>query len=114
MKRYTYDCGESGRHLFSVEARWIEGMSSSGDHTEDARIAALRATWHATDDDLRRFLRGYGAWEDLGTADRDTLRQRVVWLGGSDIDEGERDPDMFEFIPDLPDVDAVSSEGGAR
>jgi hypothetical protein len=106
IKRYTYDCGESGRHLFSVGARWIKGMSSSGDHTENARIAALRATWHATEDQLRQFLRGYGAWEDLETADRDTLRERAIWIGGSDIDE-EKDPvEAYEHVPGLPDIDA--------
>lgn len=104
MTHYTYDCGSSGAPLFSVESRWIEGMASAGDHTEDARIAAQHATWHADDDVLRRFLEGYGAWDDLASVDRDTLRTRTIWLGGSDIDESP-DEYRFEYVEGLTSVD---------
>ena len=34
-----------------------------------------------------RYLREYGAWDDLDTADSDTLAQRVLWTACCDIAE---------------------------
>lgn len=36
---------------------------------------------------VERYLREYGAWEDLGTADMETLAHRVLWTACCDMAE---------------------------
>jgi hypothetical protein len=38
---------------------------------------------------VARYLRGYGAWDDLETADDDVLRQRLLWVVCCDFREDE-------------------------
>lgn len=40
-------------------------------------------------DDCRNMLRGYGAWEDDDLLDHDTNLQRLVWLTGCSLRQGE-------------------------
>jgi hypothetical protein len=50
-------------------------------------LSDARVFWYTDDAALRRALKGYGAWEDLDTADTDTLRSRVLWLAAGDWHE---------------------------
>ena len=71
--RGRYDCGASGSVDSAVEY-WREKLKLS-----DA-LAPVRAL-------AERYLHEFGAWDDLATADIDTLANRVLWTACCDIRE---------------------------
>ena len=68
--------------------------STPGQAADDSVAAALRdsrvADW-AADSTVRQALRGYGAWDDLDTASRETLRTRALWVAACAIREQPAD-----------------------
>ncbi len=80
-------------HLASGQfpADCIESCSASGrvdDAVEFWRIKLnLSAALEPVRDITERYLKEYGAWDDLQTADIDTLANRVLWTACCDIKE---------------------------
>lgn len=79
--------GESGRPTVSMTREQAEACSHSGACDADVAFHLDRVKWHATDAELRKMLKGYGAWDDLADADQKTLRSRMLWLAAGDIRE---------------------------
>ncbi len=95
MNTVTYRDGETGRPVVSLPREAAADCYHQG--ACDADVAhwlkqGQAVTWHATDAELRAMLKGWGAWDDLDTADTDTLRGRALWLAACDIAE---DPDSY-------------------
>lgn len=67
----------------------LEDCGASGDVSE--AVAYVRRCYVVTGDpaDCAAYLRGYGAWEDDELADHDTNLDRLVWLAGCSLHEGE-------------------------
>lgn len=91
-KLIQYFDGESGHPTCSMTMDQARECSHAG--PVDAEVAANldKVTWHATDDQIRKYLKGYGAWSDLLTAGRETLRSRMLWVAACDIAEN---PDIY-------------------
>ncbi len=84
-----YD-GDSGKHLLSMTPAAASDCSTPG-QAADASCKYWRdkVRWIADDQTLRDSLRGYGAWDDLQTADLDTIKDRVLWCAACDWRENE-------------------------
>lgn len=67
------DCSHSGACDSDVEY-WVNKL-----HFTEA-IEAVREL-------AVRHLREYGAWDDLDTADTETLAQRILWIAAGDVKE---------------------------
>jgi hypothetical protein len=91
---YTYCDGESGRELVRMPESVAFGCSGSGsqDANVDQAIAGGSVEWLGSPDDMRRHLKGYGAWDADELADDAANRERVLWLGACDISEN---PEMY-------------------
>ena len=90
-KTRTYCDGLSGAEIVTMPQACAEECSSQG--ACDAAVARWidRVTWHADDNGLRRSLRECGAWDDLATADTETLRERALWVAACDLRENDRE-----------------------
>lgn len=67
----------------------LRGCGGSG--AQDANVAAFRRDFEVVGDEdtCRRYLRGYGAWEDDELQDHDANLSRLVWLTGCALAEDE-------------------------
>jgi hypothetical protein len=81
------DCydGESGALLLTASAEALNDCSTPGQPANDS-VDHWRdlVTWRADDATLRQSLRGYGAWDDLQTADMESIKDRVLWIAACD------------------------------
>lgn len=87
---FDYCDGESGEHLVTFPAECGMDCSTPGQPADDSVAAWLRddrVVWVADVAVLRLVLKGYGAWEDLDTADEDTIKGRILWLGACEMRE---------------------------
>lgn len=70
-----------------------EALEECGSPGQDASPAVtyVRENFDVTGDpaDCAAYLRGYGAWDDTELQDHDTNLDRLVWLTGCSIREGE-------------------------
>ena len=73
-------CGETGHVLARVPERAIYDCAHQGPCDDDVAYWLTRTEWVGDDDDLRCFLKGYGAWDDLQTCPQETLRGRALWV----------------------------------
>lgn len=57
----------------------------------DEAVAYVRSRFAVTGDegDCRGYLKGYGAWDDDELSDHDENLDRLVWLTGCSLAEGE-------------------------
>ena len=57
----------------------------------DSAVARVRASYQIEGDesDCRAYLKGYGAWDDEELADHEANLDRLVWLTGCALAEGE-------------------------
>lgn len=79
-----YD-GDSGALLLTMPKRCALDCSTPGQPADESVAYWLpRVVWHASEEVLRRSLWGYGAWDDLDTAEIDTIKGRVLWLAAGD------------------------------
>ena len=62
---------------------------------QDDNVAAVLRNFEVTGDpsDCRDYLRQYGAWDDDDLQDHETNLERLVWLAGCDLAQG--DPAYF-------------------
>jgi len=76
-------------HLASgrFPADCIESCAASGDCTEAVEYWQSRLNFNPPRDLMERYLKEYGAWDDLQTASDDTLAQRILWIACCDIRE---------------------------
>ena len=85
-------CGESGAVLCRATPSAIRSVTGQGEQSGNVAYALASGDVEAWADDaaLRRFLRGYGAWDDIATADTETLRSRAFWcLACNAVEEPE-------------------------
>ena len=75
----TLYCGLSGAPIVRVPPEAIDDCAHVGPCDDDVKHWITRVEWLATREDLARMLRESGAWEDLDTADLETLRSRALW-----------------------------------
>jgi len=93
MRSYTHFDGSSGAPIVRLSQEAADDCSAPGqDASESCAYWLSRVEWLATADTLRSHLREYGAWDDLDTADEDTLRSRALWVAACDCRE---EPDLF-------------------
>lgn len=87
---YVHD-GESGEFLFRCTREPLEECGRAGRMDDIVAYWVPRVRWNHRDDrrPLIAALRGYGAWstEELGDADIDTLRARILWITACDFRE---------------------------
>ena len=69
----------------------VSDMSGSGDQTESVEYWNTKLKVDAERSDIESELDEYGCWEDLKTADIDTLTERIIWLAACDINEEKGD-----------------------
>lgn len=93
-----YD-GESGTVLCRAPWDLIDGMSSPGQKDDDVQFAleSGRVEWTASADDIRRFCKSTGAWDDEQLADDDENRARAFWVLACNADE---DPEVYGYSPE--------------
>lgn len=89
---FTYFDGLSGAPIVRLSQACVNACSHSGPCDDDVAHWVPRVEWLADDATLRRSLRECGAWDDLDSADTDTLRSRALWLAACDCKES---PDMY-------------------
>lgn len=65
----------------------IETCSASGRNDEAVEYWVQKLSFNPPRDLMARYLKEYGAWDDLDTADDETLAQRVLWTACHDIRE---------------------------
>lgn len=70
-----------------IPAMCIEDCSASGDVTESVKFWVRRLSFAPPRDLTERYLKEFGAWEDLKTADDETLAMRVLWSACCEISE---------------------------
>lgn len=87
-----YD-GESGIAIVRVPPEAIDDCSHQGQCDDDVKHWITRVEWLSTRADLARMLKGYGAWEDLDSADLDTLKARALWVLACNAREERRSND---------------------
>jgi hypothetical protein len=89
-----YD-GESGKPLLSMTRAAASDCSTPGQAADQSVAFWLnKVTWIADDATLRACLDRYGAWDDLDTADIDTIKSRVLWIAACDWrEESDREID---------------------
>lgn len=72
---------ESGDLLLRATAECLLDCSVPGQPADESVAYWLpRVEWIADEATLRRALYGYGAWDDIQTADLDTIKGRVLWI----------------------------------
>ena len=84
--------GESGDPTVSMTAEQAAQCSHHGPCDDDVAANLNDVVWHASDDQIRRYLKGYGAWDDLQAASSETLHSRMLWIAACDIREH---PEMY-------------------
>lgn len=97
MANYTWRDGESG--LLPIRLRLDEARSCSHQGQCDQDVTALRRTCTRVRNDLRRMnradlrrcLKGYGAWDAEQLADHDENLQRVLWIACCAVAENPAD-----------------------
>lgn len=87
----TYCDGESGREIVQLTREQANLCPRQGECIEYIVSILGAVKWLADDALLRRMLDGYGAWDDLETADQKTLRTRALWTACCDINETPED-----------------------
>jgi len=91
-RTYTYMDGLSGKEIVRMTMGQAEAMSHSGDCEDDVIATMPELEWIGTLDDIRADLKECGAWDDLETADEETLRTRAAWIAAGSISES---PDTY-------------------
>lgn len=90
MPEITFD--EHGWASRRLPRQCVRDCSHSGDCSEDVEHWATRLDFYTAlephADKARDYLREYGAWDDLDTADIVTLAERILWLAAGDEAEG--------------------------
>ena len=93
---YEWRDGTNGKLPLRMTMEQAQSVSHSGQCDDD--VKALRKVpeiWKQLDampaDDVREFLKEYGAWGPEELADHDVNLDRVLWLAGSDIKEHPED-----------------------
>ncbi len=71
----------------SFPADCIESCSASGRVDDAVEYWVSKLEFSPPRDLMESYLKEYGAWDDLQTADDDTLAQRVLWTACCDIKE---------------------------
>lgn len=84
--------GDSGASTVRLSSAAVADCSHHGACDADVAHWLGRVEWLASADELRRILRGCGAWDDLETASDVTLRERMLWLAACDCRDA---PDIF-------------------
>lgn len=87
-----YD-GESGALLARFPCECAEDCSQPARPADEAVaywLKSPRVKWTADLATLRRYLKGFGAWDDLETTTEETIKSRVLWLLACDWREERR------------------------
>ena len=86
-KRYWWS-SSSGRIELQIPGEAIEECSHSGRCDDDVEYwAPLLGLGFVERKLIERELNEYGAWDDLGTIDIDTLHQRLCWVACCDLSD---------------------------
>ena len=93
MQTYTYFDGLSGKPLVRLSHEAAMDCSTPGeDAWADCHHWKDHVEWLATPDDMRRFCRNTGGWEDSELQDYIELQHKVLWCAACDVRE---DPSIY-------------------
>ena|SRR5690349_6164046 len=87
MRSYTHFDGLTGKPTVRMSMEQAQSVSHAGDCLADVRAIIGKVEIIADEETIKATLGEYGEWEDLESADADTLRERMVWIAGADIAE---------------------------
>lgn len=91
--RISFDAKYGHIQSGQFPAECIRDCSASGSTDEAVEYWRKKLDFVAALEPVRplveRYLREYGAWDDLATADIETLADRVLWTACCDIQEGQ-------------------------
>lgn len=90
---YTHTDSTSGKATVRMTLVQAEECSAPGRDADPYVSANIgKVEWFAKDNDIRKILSEYGAWDDIDEASQETLRIRMLWCAAGDIREN---PGMY-------------------
>ena len=91
-KQLTYCNGESGEELVKMTLDQAKSCSQPGkDAEDDVRAILDKVEWLAPIASMRKFLKGFGAWDDLSEVSDERIKIRTLWIAAGDISERPED-----------------------
>jgi hypothetical protein len=78
---------EYGNFLGEIPEECVTACSHSGDCFDDVVYWVDKLSFDVPDNRARKYLKDFGAWEDLDTCTHGTLVIRVLWIACGEIKE---------------------------
>jgi len=78
---------EFGNFLGKIPKQCVSDCSHSGDCYSDVVAWVGKLSFDVPPYLARRYLQGFGAWDDFVDCSQDVLNQRVLWIACCDIKE---------------------------
>jgi hypothetical protein len=80
-----------GRIELQIPVEAISECSHQGQCDEDVAYWTPKIDWSGvTRQNLETVLKEYGAWDDLQSAELDTLKERLTWIACGDLQEEQK------------------------
>lgn len=73
--------------LREIPRECINSCSHSGDCTQDVQRWIKKLNFNVPSELARKYLKEFGAWEDLEWCSQDILNERVLWVACCELKE---------------------------
>ena len=78
---------EYGEFLGELPKECVDDCSHSGDCYNDVLYWLEELNFNVPENLARKYLKEFGAWDDLDDCSQDLLNQRVLWIACNEISE---------------------------